>query len=110
MEVRDEATWAKFFPQLAPDAIKFTVGSLTGVAHSGDTFQMLISSAPSYNTLNLSAQSEGQYLGFVMRGGLYLCDDVESEGEMVKTSPTVDEAVPVGTAFYLDVTPGENGG
>lgn len=110
MEVRDDATWAKFFPQLAPDAIKFTVGSLTGAAHSGDDFLTLINSDPSYNTLNLTVQTATQYQGFVMRGGLYLCYDVEEGGEVTKFSPQGGESVVANRVYYLDVTPGENGG
>lgn len=88
MEVRNEAIWAKFFPQLAPDAIKFTIGSRTGVAHSGDTFADVVAS--DYNVCNLTLVTvSGQEDKAVKRGDLFVGDASSAEGvvSVLENSP-----------------------
>lgn len=108
MGLSDDEVFNKFFLQLAPNAIKFTVGRQEGHCYAGDTFQTLISS--NYNTLNLHLQTQGEYAGFVMKGDLYLCYDEEDQGQIAKFSPRDEEGVNPDTKYYLDAVPGESGG
>ena len=66
----------KFWPQLANDPITFKVGDLTGIAHDGDTWAIVISGG-SYNVLGITFEEisdvdyvklEDQYL---KHGALY---------------------------------------
>lgn len=103
----------KFWTLLAPGGIYFYVNQLRGVAKNNNAdvtedFGTLIASA--HNVLGLTAQSEGTYVGFIMKGTMYLCYDITNDqGETVKMSPTSSESVEA-RKYYLDTTPGENGG
>lgn len=108
MGLSDDEVFNKFFLQLAPNAIKFMVGRLEGHCYAGDSFTTLIAS--NYNTLDLHVQTQGQYVDFVMKGELYLCYDVEQEGQMVKNSPQGGEQIDSTVNYYLDAVPGESGG
>lgn len=108
MGISDDEVFNKFFMQLAPNAMKFTVGRQDGHCYAADTFTTLI--AAKYNTLDLHIQSQGDYAGFVMRGDLYLCYDEDQQGQVTKLSPREDEGVRADISYYLDAVPGESGG
>lgn len=103
-----EELLVKFWMELADNPITFTVAGQKGIAHATETFSQLIAS--NHNTLNLSAQSTGEYTGLIMSGDLYLCYDSSVEGTLTKYSPTVDESINPNIKYYLDTTPGEIGG
>lgn len=68
-----KTTIAKFWLQLASNAILFYVSGMIGVAHTGDTFQNIIDRG--YNVLNLSASTS-----FVKIGDMWLKNDSETVG------------------------------
>lgn len=108
MGISDDEVFNKFFLQLAPNAVKFMVGRQEGHGYAGDTFQTLIAS--NYNTLDLHAQTQGEYTGFVMKGDLYLCYDVEDQGQLVKRSPMDGALINTSENYYLEAVPGESEG
>lgn len=108
MGLSDDEVYNKFFTSLAPNAIKFTVGRQEGHCYSGDDFSTLIASR--YNTLDLHVQTQGEYVDFVMKGDLYLCYDVEDQGQIKKMSPQSPEIIDSTFNYYLDAVPGESGG
>lgn len=87
---------AKFWMQLANSPVEFTVGSATGVAHSGDAFSSVIASK--YNVLGLTVSED-----IVKLGDLFLCYD-DSEG--TKTIVQSDDIVTTSPSYYLSDSPG----
>lgn len=82
-EVSDEVL-VKFWPELCPDGIVFSVAGLKGIASDGDTFGDVVDSVDT-NLLGLSLVEVGQK-SYVVKGSSYLIDGteyVESSYEIV---------------------------
>ena len=94
----------KFWPQLATNPLIFKVGSLTGVAHSGDSFANVI--ARRYNVLGLTA-GEGATADNVLLGDMYLAfSQGGSEYGAFNTRPILHNGAPdIDTLdYYLSAT------
>ena len=64
-----DQTLVKFWPQLATNPVMFTVDGETGVAHSGDTFDTMIT-GNGYNVLGLQAVEDVSEEGVLFNGKL----------------------------------------
>lgn len=94
----------KFWDELAIDPITFKVGTVTGVAHTNDTFATLIQRH--YNVLNLTTETiTTPYEGEVVKlGEMYLHN---SDGEI---QTEANQRIEDKNVFVLSETIGEQGG
>ena len=94
----------KFWPQLASNPVTFTVEGAKGVAHTNDTFAILITRR--YNVLDLSTETiTTPYQGDVVKlGTMYLHN---SDGE---TQTEASQFIEDKNVFVLSETVGEQGG
>lgn len=93
---------AKFWKQLANDPITFKVGDLTGIAHSNDTFQIVIDS--NYNVLGMTTATTGGDVNVKIDDQYVQVLDVDDpEGEWEYTVAG-DEVIEVNSGYEYRLT------